>query len=95
MSLFSVYIDKVYFPEEERPKGLGVEHQMKWKVRATCRSEAAAKVWDREGKKIVPKLRPIVGIVSLHVSGEGAVSSKSKNRNFAGRLHPIVVWRRQ
>lgn len=88
--VYKVYIHKIYFPKEKQTKELFVSSQYEDKVIATSRTEAAEKVWARNGKKWLKEMEPkqtTIRIICLHVN-----DPRIGTCGLAHRLNPIKVY---
>jgi hypothetical protein len=85
--MYDVFISKSYFPIELRPRGIGKEAFEQWRVNASSRKDAADKVWDKHGNRLLslmtPRTSSLPRKISLHVSGT--------NGTAPGRLTPVPV----
>jgi hypothetical protein len=83
---FHVYIHKSYFPSKPGTKP-GDEAYEKWNVTAASRDDAAKKIWQQHGLRLLKLMKPSLTKLPRKVSL--FVSSPKTN---AGRLPPILVY---
>jgi len=85
---YFVFIPNQYFPPEIRKRGFGKEDFEQWVVLASSRREAAAKVWEKHGKRLLSLMEPnktrFPRKVSLFVDDP-------VRQQPAGRMPPIQV----
>jgi len=93
---FRVAISKAYFPNFPKQEVAG-EYYNSWIVKAESRIEAAHLVWSQHGESLLKEMK-LYGHdpkrVSLYVSGENAIGPNSKSKNYAGRMPPITIWKK-
>ena len=93
MRFFHVYIHKVYFPRDLWPSHCRFvrEDFESWAIQADTRTEAAQRVWDIHGERLLKLMAPrktkLTRKVSLFVnSPQAGVGGK------ANRLIPVLVY---
>jgi len=98
--IYTVYIDKTYFPKELQPKGIAEIAYEIVKVKADSRTTAALRAWDKMGRKWLNEMAPLETTqrkISLHVDEPSAASYdrgvKYMGGGAASRLSPIEVLR--
>lgn len=89
---YFVFIHKSLFPKELHPKQqIGKEDFEQWEVVANSRIEAANKVWNKEGERLLslmgPRKTKLPRKISLFVS-----QHTPHGEVKAGRLDPILVY---
>jgi len=85
---YFVFISNQYFPPEIRKRGPGKEDFEQWFVLASSRREAAEKVWEKHGKRLLSLMEPNRTRFPRKVSL--FVDDPVRQQN-AGRLPPIQV----
>lgn len=85
--VYSVAVNKCYFPESKRPADRFTSFQEVWKIKAGDRLEAIATAWALHGARILAEIREDVRAVSID-------ANNPPKQRLMGRLNPVRVWNR-